>query len=220
MINETDGIDNRDADTWRDGEKVEAVLITTRGPGTLIRIGHPDGPFYVDASKFASVVALATAEPDQLRSIRSLRIMLTEERLAAATARSDKAMAAKKVEDVLADIQLLRQHANEVLRSHQLAVAALEYIRTQGDAKLRPLLDTLLPTTDRQGSLALACDADLEIERQICVDCEPPCTTTVATLPCMLPRGHAFVSSSERHRTLDGQEFETGETVLVGEDDD
>lgn len=222
MINETGGLDNRDPSTWRDGEKVEAVLITERGPGTLIRIGHPDGPFYVDAAKFASVRPV-DGDTEHLKTVKALRLQLVEERLAAATARSDTAMADKEVERLHAEVGRLHADGAAVMRAYRLAVAALERIRTldsAGPLPPLPFLDVLLPSADRQGSLAQPCDATLKInQRYPGCGCDEPCLTEVAELPCMLPRGHAFVSGAELHRSVDGQEFETGESMVVGDDE-
>lgn len=230
MINEPDGLDNKadrvirddDAETWRIGEQVEATLVTERGPGTLIKVSHADGNVFLRASAFAEVHPVGE-DPERLTTLKALRTQLVEERLAAAEARTKTTLANGVVGRLNTEVGRLRRDGEQIMRSYRLAVAALERIRTldsAGPLAPLPFLDVLLPTTDRQGSLAQPCDADLSInQRYPGCGCDEPCLIEVATLPCMLPRGHAFVSGDESHRTLDGREFDTGEIVLADEDD-
>ncbi len=226
MINEPDGLDKqgdrviRDDDmrTWRMGEEVEATLVTERGPGTLIKVGHVDGAVYLPASAFAEVRPVGE-DPDHLAALKTLRTQLVEERLAAATARSETAMAKIETGRVADELRKRSHQLADLQRQHRLAMAALRFAAEDTTA-FANTLETLLGTEGRPGSIPEPCNAVLEInERYPGCGCDEPCWTTVASLPCMLRRGHPFVLGKEKHRTLTGVEFETGETVVVGEDD-
>lgn len=222
MINNSTGIDNGDISTWREGEKVEAVLITERGPGNLIKVSHPDAAFYIPADKFASVHPVDGADPDYPATVKALRTKLVEERLAAAEERSKTAMANRRVNELYAELRRLHAASAAVMRAHRLAMAALRHIHeldSQGPLPPLPFLDVLLGDGERPGSVAEPCNAELMINAVYpgC-GCEEPCMTEVARHPCMLVRGHFLVRGKELHRTVAGREFETGEAVLVDDD--
>lgn len=215
MINNSAGIDNGDISTWREGEKVEAVLITERGPGNLIKVSHPDAAFYIPADKFASVHPVDGADPDYPATVKALRTKLVEERLAAAEERSKTAMANRRIEELNAEIGRLHADGAAVMRAHRLAVAALRHIHeldSRGLLPPLPFLDMLLGDDERPGSVAEPCNAELVInEIYPGCGCDEPCMNEVARHPCMLRRGHFLVHGSELHRTVAGREFETGE---------
>lgn len=212
-------IDDNDASTWRQGEEVEAVLRTKRGPGNLIDL--PGRAGFVRADVFDSVQPVNGADPDYPRTVKELRTHLVAARLAAAQARSETATI--KQEIGVADAR--RQRALADLRAVEdrlrLAVAALEYIReleAAGLLKPLPFLDMLLPTDGRPGSIARPCTAVLIVQRQVpgeeCPECGSVGAPTLAEArrqPCALPLGHPEVPG---HATVDGKEFTRDETII------
>jgi hypothetical protein len=218
-------IDDNEPSTWRQGEEVEVALRTKRGPGNLIELPGRGG--FIRADVFDSVCPVTGADPEHLRTIKTLRAEVVEERLAAAQARNDTTVAehAARVADAHRQRALADMRAVE--GRLRLAVAALERIRAldaAGPVGPLPFLDVLLPTEGLQGSLALPCNAELIVEREVpgeeCPECftvGEPTREEAARRPCMLPLGHEHVGDAARHRTLDGQEFERGETVRESE---
>lgn len=217
-------IDDSEPSTWRQGEEVEVVLRTKRGPGNLIELPGQAG--FIRADTFDSVHPVTGADPEHLRTIKALRAEVVEERLAAASARSattmaerDAAVADSRRQRALADMRAVEERL-------RLAVDALEYIRTldaAGPLKPLPFLDVLLPTDGRPGSIAQPCHAVLIIQRETsgeeCQECGhvgEPVMVEVARRPCALPLGHPEMPG---HATVDGKEFARDEIVIEGGED-
>lgn len=222
MINEPDGLDNQgdrlilddDIRTWRTGEQVEVTLVTERGPGNLIRIGHRDGDAYLRASAFAKVRPVGE-NPEQAKKLKTLRTQVVEERLAAGTARSETAMARRETSEIANELRIRDHQLADLRRQHRLAVAALKHFRPGMPGERSPLFEQLLGVDGKPGSIAEPCNAVLTItERHPGCGCDEPCMDEVAVMPCALRRGHLFVLGKEKHRTLYGRLFEAGETVV------
>jgi hypothetical protein len=211
-------IDNYNSDTWRQDEEVEAVLRTRRGPGDLIKL---PGPGYMPESQFLQVQPVNGADPDYPPTVKELRTQLVEERLAAASARSETAMAKQAAGVAEAHKQRALADLRAVEDRLRLAVDALEHIReldAAGPSKPLTFLDVLLPTGEWPGSIAQPCDAVLIVQRQVageeCLECGSegePTTTEVARRPCVLPLGHLELPG---HATVDGKEFARDEIVI------
>lgn len=227
MIDKTDPLDG----------KVEAVLLTTMSGDELVKVAHG---VYLHVSQFAEVRPVGD-DPERIKALKTLRAQVVEESLAAASARSEAAMAKREIEEAKAATRRVGRELGTAVRQLELARAALEYIQkldAAGPVPPLPFLDVLLPTDGRKGSLDVPCDAQLVIQRTVEVGgCgDPDCfcgnesaTAEVGRHPCMLPLGHEAMfpvadddpryMRPHLHLTLDGQTFETGETVLVDEDD-
>lgn len=190
--------------------KVEAVLITTMSGDELVKVAHG---VYLTVDQFASIRPVGD-DPEYLASLKALRMQVVEERLAAASARSDTAMKQREVTEVTGQLGTAQRELAEMTRRYRLAEAALKYVHlldAVGPLKPLPVLDMLLSTKDKQGSLAMPCREDLVINgRYPGCSCEEPCVIQVVSLPCALPNPHNYAVGP--HRTLDGREFETGET--------
>jgi hypothetical protein len=217
LASETDGTISDDyAETWRMGEKVEATLIAERGPGNLIGV---KGGLFIPASEFVSVHPV-DGNAEDLKTVKALRRQLVEERLAAGTARSETTMARIETGEVFNQLRQRYRELADLRRQHRLAVAALEHIHAHGGTEHAPLSLLLGVGGGTVGSIAEPCNAVLTVNRRHpgC-GCETPCIEEVGTHPCALRRGHSFVLGKEKHATLYGREFDTGEHVLADDED-
>ncbi|HET9144068.1 hypothetical protein [Actinophytocola sp.] len=207
MISKPEGLDN----------KVEATLVATVRDDDMIKLAPG---VYVHADLFAEVHPLG-GDPERAKTLKALRTELVEERLAAASARNNTTMAERKVGEIADTLRQREHELAELRRQHRLAVSALHHFQNAVLPEERsPLFEQLLGADGKAGSIAEPCNAVFTINRRYpgC-GCDEPCLESVAAHPCALRRGHPFVLGKEKHRTLYGRDFDTDESMLIGEDD-